>query len=97
MKSGQFWIWSKKRCKWNSPLYNGCSGVDLQDFYRLLQKAFKDADIEFAHKNVTLYMPTENADTGSGDTGDKQEMIRQAAAGAALAAEQSDEKGLKKP
>ncbi|MDJ0784544.1 MAG: mechanosensitive ion channel [Desulfosarcinaceae bacterium] len=30
-----------------------------KEVYRLLQEAFKEAGIEFAHKNVTVYMPPE--------------------------------------
>lgn len=48
--------------------------VIRKEVYRLLQEAFKEAGIEFAHKNVTVYMPPE---TSAAD---------KAAAGAAAAA-----------
>jgi small-conductance mechanosensitive channel len=32
-----------------------------KEVYRLLQEAFKTAGIEFAHKNVTVYIPPESS------------------------------------
>jgi small-conductance mechanosensitive channel len=76
-----------------------------KEVYRLMQEAFKEAGIEFAHRNVTVYMPPE---TGSGaatqPAGDAQQetaksdsnTVRQAAAAAALASIQAEEEKLAK-
>ncbi len=57
-----------------------------REVYRLMQEAFKEAGIEFAHRNVTVYMPPETGNQtqegGKSDSGDKL----QAAAAAALSA-----------
>jgi small-conductance mechanosensitive channel len=79
-----------------------------KEVYRLMQEAFKEEGIEFAHRNVTVYMPPE---TGGKDTaqaaGENQQgdakadgdVQRQAAAAAALASIQAEEeeKAKKKP
>jgi len=71
-----------------------------KEVYRLMQEAFKAAGIEFAHRNVTVYLPPESrGQAGTQAPGeDKQkqaqpgeEIQRQAAAGAALAAVQAEE------
>ncbi|NNL76732.1 MAG: mechanosensitive ion channel family protein, partial [Desulfobacterales bacterium] len=71
-----------------------------KEVYRLIQEAFKEEGIEFAHRNVTVYMPP---DTGSeateqpagggqqGDTKADSNIRRQASAAAALAAIQAEE------
>jgi len=76
-----------------------------KEVYRLMQEAFKEEGIEFAHRNVTVYMPPE---TGGKDTaqpaGEVQqedaktnsEIQRQAAAAAALAAIQAEEEEMAK-
>ena len=58
-----------------------------REVYRLIKEEFKKAGIEFAHRNVTVYMPPETAGEASGDT---RENLKQAAGAAALAAEQTD-------
>ena len=70
-----------------------------KEVYHLMQEAFKEEGIEFAHRNVTVYMPPENRpDTSGGAAGaDEQsaksdsDIHRQAAAAAALAAIQAEE------
>jgi len=69
-----------------------------KEVYRLMQEAFKEAGIEFAHRNVTVYMPP--GENQQDDTKANSEIQRQAAAGAALAAIQAEEeaeKAKKKP
>jgi small-conductance mechanosensitive channel len=76
--------------------------------YRLMQEAFKEAGIEFAHRNVTVYMPPEEGPPAGGQPADKAPPPdensdtgpqRQAAAAAALAAVQAEEEeaAKKKP
>ena len=69
-----------------------------KEVYRLMQEAFKEAGIEFAHRNVTVYMPP--GENQQDDAKANSEIQRQAAAGAALAAIQAEEeaeKAKKKP
>jgi small-conductance mechanosensitive channel len=76
-----------------------------KEVYRLMQEAFKEAGIEFAHRNVTVYMPPEaggQADTQGPDEPQQQdqkandEIKRQAAAAAALATIQAEEEKMAK-
>jgi len=70
-----------------------------KEVYRLMQEAFQKAGIEFAHRNVTVYMPPENAEKGPGgqpdpeaapgDTSD-QKLTDKAAAAAAIAVAQAE-------
>ncbi len=76
-----------------------------KEVYRLMQEAFKEEGIEFAHRNVTVYMPPEANSDGSTPakpedrpenttaTGESQ---HRAAAAAALAAIQAEEEALAK-
>ena len=69
-----------------------------KEVYRLMQEAFKQEGIEFAHRNVTVYMPP--GENQQDDAKANSEIQRQAAAGAALAAIQAEEeaeKAKKKP
>jgi small-conductance mechanosensitive channel len=79
-----------------------------KEVYRLMQEAFKEAGIEFAHRNVTVYMPPETGSEASTQaTGENSQanaetdgaLQRQASAAAALAAIQAEEekKAKKKP
>jgi small-conductance mechanosensitive channel len=75
-----------------------------KEVYRLMQEAFREADIEFAHRNVTVYMPPEAGTQAADEDQQKEakadgEAQRQAAAGAALAAIQAEEeeKAKKQP
>ncbi|MGD9054380.1 MAG: mechanosensitive ion channel family protein [Desulfobacterales bacterium] len=76
-----------------------------KEVYRLMQEAFKEEGIEFAHRNVTVYMPPETsgqADTqGENEQQQKDknandEIQRQAAAAAALATIQAGEEEMAK-
>jgi small-conductance mechanosensitive channel len=62
--------------------------VIRKEVYRLLQEAFKEEGIEFAHKNVTVYMPPGNQE-GENSSRSTEEKLAMAAA-AALAAEQTE-------
>jgi small-conductance mechanosensitive channel len=73
--------------------------VIRKEVYRLMQEAFREAGIEFAHRNVTVYMPPESAETESGgqpdqeaETGDTpdRKLTEKAAAAAALAVTQAE-------
>jgi len=79
-----------------------------KEVYHLIQEAFKAEGIEFAHRNVTVFMPPEPGSMESAQAAgeDRQkevkansEIQRQAAAGAALAAIQAEEekKAKEKP
>jgi small-conductance mechanosensitive channel len=79
-----------------------------KEVYHLMQEAFKEAGIEFAHRNVTVYLPPEAGSeastqaTGENSQGNSETdgaLQRQAAAAAALAAIQAEEeeKAKKKP
>jgi len=62
-----------------------------REVYRLMQEAFKEAGIEFAHRNVTVYIPPEvqkaleNADT------ETRQQIIQSGAAAALSTIEAEE------
>jgi small-conductance mechanosensitive channel len=70
-----------------------------KEVYRLMQEAFQEAGIEFAHRNVTVFMPPQNTETepggqpdpeaAPGDTSD-QKMTDKAAAAAAIAVAQAE-------
>ena len=71
-----------------------------KEVYRLMQEAFSEAGIEFAHRNVTVYMPPETDETEHGgqpdqeaETGDTpvQKLTEKAAAAAAIAVTQAEE------
>ena len=75
-----------------------------KEVYHLMQEAFKEEGIEFAHRNVTVFMPPEperkatSQAPGENQQDDAQannEIQRQAAAAAALAAIQADEEAEK--
>jgi small-conductance mechanosensitive channel len=80
-----------------------------KEVYHLMQEAFKEEGIEFAHRNVTVYMPPEPGSEAStqatgedrqNDAKANSEIQRQAAAAAALAviqAQEEAEKAKKKP
>ena len=61
--------------------------VIRREVFRMMQEAFRENGIEFAHRNVTVYMPPEQSD----ETPDKKAV--EAAAAAAAAAEQAEAKG----
>lgn len=61
-----------------------------KEVYRLMQEAFKEEGIEFAHRNVTVYLPTETTQEGIDNVAGTEDKLKQAAAAAALATEQTD-------
>ncbi|MEJ2221088.1 MAG: mechanosensitive ion channel family protein, partial [Desulfobacterales bacterium] len=79
--------------------------VIRKEVYHLMQEAFREEGIEFAHRNVTVYMPPEpGSETGTQAAGEDQqkdakansEAQRQAAAAAALSAIQAEEEAKAK-
>ncbi|MEE4605419.1 MAG: hypothetical protein V2J65_29340, partial [Desulfobacteraceae bacterium] len=58
---------------------------------RLLQEAFRENGIEFAHRNVTVYLPPGE------ETGEHDKKAIEARAAAAAAAAQAEEAARKKP
>ena len=73
--------------------------VIRKEVYRLMQEAFAEAGIEFAHRNVTVYMPPETTVTEPGgqpgqaaETGptSDQKLTEKAAAAAAIAVAQAE-------
>jgi small-conductance mechanosensitive channel len=76
-----------------------------KEVYHLMQEAFKKEGIEFAHRNVTVYMPSETGSNAGAQTEGENpqsegsadgEIQRQAAAAAALAAIQAEEEAQAK-
>jgi small-conductance mechanosensitive channel len=76
-----------------------------KEVYHLMQEAFKEEGIEFAHRNVTVYMPPETDSEAAAQTaGEVQQedaksdsnVARQAAAAAALALIQAEEEKMAK-
>ena len=75
--------------------------VIRKEVFRLMQEAFREQGVEFAHRNVTVYLPqdkssAETEEEGAGkDTppsgAQDEEVLKQAAAGAALAVIQEEE------
>ena len=55
-----------------------------KEVYRLLQEAFREEGIEFAHRNVTVYIPPEET------AGAPDKKAIEAGAAAAVAAEQAE-------
>jgi small-conductance mechanosensitive channel len=65
--------------------------VIRREVYRLMQESFREAGIEFAHRNVTVYIPPEVKQAmAEEDKAARQKMLQVAAAGA-MAAVQADE------
>jgi small-conductance mechanosensitive channel len=78
--------------------------VIRKEVYRLMQEAFAEEGIEFAHRNVTVYIPPETGEAESGkkpDEGAKtirttgKKLIEKAGAAAAIATAQADEDAKK--
>ena len=77
-----------------------------KEVYRLMQEAFKEEGIEFAHRNVTVYMPPETGSEAAAQTaGEVQQedakpdsnVQRQAAAALALIQAEEEEMAKQKP
>ncbi|UCH23969.1 MAG: mechanosensitive ion channel [Deltaproteobacteria bacterium] len=88
------------RVKYKTP--PGEQFVIRKEVYRLMQEAFKRHGIEFAHRNVTVYIPPEETHKASAgesgstaQTGDIDKKKMEASAAAAIAVAQADEEGKK--
>jgi small-conductance mechanosensitive channel len=63
-----------------------------REVYRLMQEAFKEEGIEFAHRNVTVYIPPEvQKAMAHADTETRQKIIHSGAAGALSAIEEEEQ------
>ncbi len=72
--------------------------VVRKEVYRLMQEAFREEGIEFAHRNVTVYIPPESPQSAPGENPDKadaasagtteqkKDLLEKAGAAAAIAA-----------
>jgi small-conductance mechanosensitive channel len=63
--------------------------VIRREVYRLLQEAFRENGIEFAHRNVTVYLPPGE------ETGEHDKKAIETGAAAAVAAVQAEEEKQK--
>jgi small-conductance mechanosensitive channel len=78
--------------------------VVRREVFRMMQESFRKNGIEFAHRNVTVYLPPDNQNAGTEtgseteDTGGQPEnkLAEAAGAAAAAAAIQAEEDALKK-
>jgi hypothetical protein len=77
--------------------------VVRREVYRMMQESFRENGIEFAHRNVTVYLPPDNKDTetgagpeGGAPAGQPDKKLAEAAAAAGAAAIQAEEDALKK-
>ena len=61
-----------------------------KEVYRLMQEAFKEEGIDFAHRNVTVYMPPEVQSATAMPEAESREAITKAAAAGALATLQDE-------
>ena len=62
-----------------------------REVYHLMQEAFKKEGIDFAHRNVTVYIPPEVQETMSHADADARQKIIHSGAAGALAAIQAEE------
>lgn len=67
-----------------------------REVFHRLQKAFKEKGIEFAHRNVTVYLPPQqpSSETGPGSPGGEAARLEAAGAGAAAAIAQAEAEAL---
>jgi small-conductance mechanosensitive channel len=72
--------------------------VVRREVYRMMQESFRENGIEFAHRNVTVYLPPEDKDTTTGEgleggasAGRPDKKLAEAAAAAGAAAIQAEE------
>ena len=66
-----------------------------KEVYRLMQEAFKEEDIEFAHRNVTVYLPPEvRKAVVNADADTRQKIIESGAAGALATIEAEEQAKL---
>ena len=88
------------RVKFKTP--PGEQFVVRREVYKRIQERFREEGIEFAHRNVTVYLPQEEDKAASGDGPEEDKdtaapapapdkKVLEAAAGAAVAAIQAEE------
>jgi small-conductance mechanosensitive channel len=65
--------------------------VIRKEVYRLMQEAFREEGIEFAHRNVTVYLPPDATQGSEGETDTSKRKALEAGAAAAAAAVQAEE------
>jgi small-conductance mechanosensitive channel len=70
--------------------------VIRKEVFRLMQEAFREAGIEFAHRNVTVYMPPGSPPSTEDATGNPDEQTKRQAAAAAAQALLEEEAAAKK-
>ena len=77
--------------------------VVRREVFRMMQESFAENGIEFAHRNVTVYLPPDNKDEGTAEGAEKEnsgnqpdKKLAEAAAAAAAAAIQAEEDAGKK-
>jgi small-conductance mechanosensitive channel len=77
--------------------------VVRREVYRMMQEAFRENGIEFAHRNVTVYLPPEDTDQTTGEepeggtpAGQPDKRLAEAAAAAGAAAIQAEEDAKEK-
>ncbi|CAB1085098.1 Potassium efflux system KefA protein / Small-conductance mechanosensitive channel, partial [Olavius algarvensis Delta 1 endosymbiont] len=63
--------------------------VIRREVFRMMQESFKENGIEFAHRNVTVYMPPEATQEANGQVDQKALSVGAAAAAAAQQAEEA--------
>ena len=69
-----------------------------REIFARLQKAFHDSGIEFAHRNVTVYLPPEiQSKSVSEMTESEKKLLEAGAAAAALAQAEEEQKAKAKP
>ncbi len=66
--------------------------VIRREVFRMMQEAFRENGIEFAHRNVTVYLPPEATQPANGQVDQK---VVEAGAAAAAAAQQAEEDKMK--
>jgi small-conductance mechanosensitive channel len=71
--------------------------VVRKEVYRLMQEAFREEGIEFAHRNVTVYIPPEVQKTMDHVDEETRQKIIQSGAAGALAALEAEEQAKQKP
>ena len=65
-----------------------------KEVYRLMQEAFRKEGIEFAHRNVTVYIPPEASQTAAAADGEARRKLMEAGAAAAISAQAEEEAAM---
>ena len=72
----------------------GEEAVVRGQLYQRIQKAFRENGIEFAHRNVTVYLPPDVKGSSGEEPGDREKRVIQGGAAAAAAIAQAEEEAL---